>query len=67
MKRQLRPILAALALLCAPLAWSQSGSTDSGASTPSAPPQAGSSIWQSSTPDTTQTQNDTSNPPPSAT
>jgi hypothetical protein len=62
MKRQLRPILAAIALFCAPLAWSQSGSTDSGASTPSAPSQAGSSIWQSSTPDTSQTQNGTSNP-----
>ncbi len=62
MKRQLRPILAAVALLCAPLAWSQSGSSDAGASTPSAPPQAGSSIWQSSTPDATQTQNGTANP-----
>ncbi|MGD0931879.1 MAG: hypothetical protein ABR902_14605 [Candidatus Korobacteraceae bacterium] len=62
MKRQLRPMLAAVALLCAPLAWSQSGSSDAGASTPSAPPQAGSSIWQSSTPDATQTQNGTANP-----
>jgi hypothetical protein len=55
-------MLAAVALLCAPLAWSQSGSSDAGASTPSAPPQAGSSIWQSSTPDATQTQNGTANP-----
>jgi len=62
MKRQLRPILAAVALLCAPLAWSQSGSTDSGATTPSAPSPAGSSIWQSSTPDASQPQNGTSNP-----
>jgi len=62
MKRQLRPMLAAVALLCAPLAWSQSGSSDAGASTPSAPSQAGSSIWQSSTPDATQTQNGTANP-----
>lgn len=62
MKRQLRPMLAAVALLCAPLAWSQSGSTDSGASTPTVPQQAGSSIWQNGTPDTSQTQNGTSNP-----
>lgn len=62
MKRQLRPMLAAVALLCAPLAWSQSGSTDSGASAPTVPQQAGSSIWQNGTPDTSQTQNGTSNP-----
>ncbi|MGA2372200.1 MAG: hypothetical protein ACLPPV_09295 [Candidatus Korobacteraceae bacterium] len=65
MKRQLRPILAAAALFCAPLAWSQSGSTDSGTSTPSVPQQAGSSIWQNSTPD--QSQSGTTNPPPGST
>ena len=67
MKRQLRPMLAAVALLCAPLAWSQSGSTDSGASTPTVPQQAGSSIWQNGTPDSSQTQNGTSNPSQSGT
>jgi len=67
MRRQLRPMLAAVALLCAPLAWSQSGSTDSGAGTPNSAPQAGSSIWQTGTPDSSQTQNGTANPPQSGT
>jgi hypothetical protein len=60
-------MLAAVALLCAPLAWSQSGSTDSGAGTPNSAPQAGSSIWQTGTPDSSQTQNGTANPPQSGT
>jgi len=41
MKRQLRPILAAVALLCAPLAWSQSGFPDSTLNTSSDPQQTG--------------------------
>jgi hypothetical protein len=43
MKRQLRPILAAVVLLCAPLAWSQSSFPDSSLNSSSGPQQMGSS------------------------
>ena len=43
MKRQLRPILAAVALLCAPLAWSQNSFPDSSLNSSSGPQQAGGS------------------------
>ncbi|MGA2904868.1 MAG: hypothetical protein ABSD98_13615 [Candidatus Korobacteraceae bacterium] len=47
MKRQLRPILAAVALLCGPLAWSQSSSQN-----PSASPST--DWWQNGSSDTSQ-------------
>jgi hypothetical protein len=63
MKRQLRPILAAVALLCGTLAWSQSGSQNPSAST------ASDDWWQqSSSSDTSQaassstSQSDSQNP-----
>ncbi len=57
MKRQLGPILVVLALMCAPAAWSQSGSTDqsqsgSGDSSQSNSPQG--DLPQSGTPDSSQ-------------
>lgn len=48
MKRQLGSMLAVLALFCAPLAWSQSGSADGGSSSASAPSGSTSSGGSSS-------------------
>ena len=47
MKRQLGPVIAVLALFCAPLAWSQSGSADSGASTASGSDSGGYGVSSS--------------------
>src|SRR6202789_3352553 len=47
MKRQLGPVLAVLALFCAPLAWSQSGSGDSGGSTASGSDSGGYGVSSS--------------------
>src|ERR1700733_9961485 len=47
MKRQLGPVLAVLVLFCAPLAWSQSGSGDSGGSTGSGSDSGGYGVSSS--------------------